>query len=89
MSKEVISFVQKNEPDVDTLKKLKASGMTFKYKVVENGVTVEKEIKVNYASLSKEAKQFLDQKIAVKEARRNYSYNALRLMLGLKAQRQL
>lgn len=89
VSKEVISFVQKNEPDVDMLKKLKTSGMTFKYKVIENGVTVEKEIKVNYASLSKEAKQFLDQKIAVKEARRNYSYNSLRLMLGLKAQRQL
>lgn len=89
VSKEVISFVQKNEPDVNTLKKLKTSGMTFKYKVIENGVTVEKEIKVNYASLSKEAKQFLDQKIAVKEARRNYSYNALRLMLGLKAQKQL
>lgn len=89
VSKEVISFVQKNEPDVETLKQLKSSGMTFKYKVIQDGVQVEKEIKVNYASLSKEAKQFLDQKIAVKEAKRNYSYNTLRLMLGLKAQKQL
>lgn len=89
VSKEVISYVQKNEPDVETLKQLKSSGMTFKYKVLQDGVQVEKEIKVNYAALSKEAKQFLDQKIAVKEAKRNYSYNTLRLMLGLKAQKQL
>lgn len=89
LSKEVISYVQKTEPDVEILKKLKNAGMTFKYKVVENGIAVEKELKVDYASLSKEAKQFLDQKIAVKEAKRNYSYNTLRLMLGLKAQKQL
>jgi hypothetical protein len=89
VSKEVISYVQKMEPDVEILKQLKTSGMTFRYKVVENGVSVEKEIKVDYASLSKEARQFLDQKIAVKEARRNYSYNALRLILGLKSQKQL
>lgn len=89
VSKEVISYVQKNEPDIETLKQLKSSGMTFKYKVIQNGVQVEKEIKVDYASLSKEAKQFLDQKIAVKEAKRNFSYNTLRLMLGLKAQKQL
>jgi hypothetical protein len=89
VSKEVISYVQTMEPDVEVLKQLKASGMTFKYKVIENGVAVEKEIKVNYGSLSKEARQFLDQKIAVKEARRNYSYNALRLILGLKSQKQL
>lgn len=89
LSEELVSFVRANEPDIQTLKKLKETGVVLKFKILKNGVTQNQEIKVDYASLTPEAKQFLDRRIALgekslklKEAQRSYSYNALKQILA-------
>ena len=89
LSEELVSFVRANEPDIQTLKKLKETGIVLKFKILKNGVTQNQEIKVDYASLTPEAKQFLDRRIALgekslklKEAQRSYSYNALKQILA-------
>ncbi|WPU66949.1 hypothetical protein [Peredibacter starrii] len=102
INQEIISFMNKNETDLTTLQKLKEQGLTLKFKVLENGVEIEKELKVNYASMSLEAQQILDKKIAHQnirsdqfknleheylKARRAYSYSALKMILGIQAQK--
>lgn len=102
IDQEIISFVNKHETDMSTLQKLKDQGIILKYKVLENGVEVEKEMKVDYSSMSAEAKLVLDKKIAHQgirsdqfknleheylKARRAYSYSALKMILGIQAKK--
>ncbi|WP_408095931.1 hypothetical protein ACJVC5_12885 [Peredibacter sp. HCB2-198] len=102
INQEIISFVNKHETDVSTLQKLKDQGFILKFKVLQNGVEIEKEMKVEYSAMSPEAKQILDKKIAHQnirsdqfgklehdylKARRAYSYSALKMILGIQAQK--
>ena len=102
INQEIISFMNKNETDISTLQKLKEQGLTLKYKVLQDGVEIIKEMKVDYSSMSVEAKQILDKKIAHQnirqdqfnnleheylKARRAYSYSALKMILGIQAEK--
>lgn len=103
LSKEILNFLE-TEPDVQTLIKMRQSGMIYKYKVMENGKEVMKEITINYTALTDDVKKLIEQKIAdsgkagseakrlsseIKDLRRAYSYNALKIILGeqMKARR--
>ena len=96
LSKEVLTFLE-SEPDVQTLINMRKSGMLYKYKVVENGKEVDKEIMIDYKNLNEDVKKIIDQKIAesgragseaqrlsaeIKTLRRTYSYNSLKVILG-------
>lgn len=96
LSNEILSFLE-TEPDVQTLIKMRNSGMIYKYKVVENGREVENEIAIDYKALNENVKKLIDQKIAdsgrggsdaqrlsaeIKTLRRTYSYNALKIIIG-------
>ena len=96
LSKEVLTFLE-SEPDVQTLINMRRSGMLYKYKVVENGKEVDKEIMIDYKNLNDDVKKLIDQKIAdsgragteaqrlsaeIKNLRRTYSYNSLKIILG-------
>lgn len=103
LSKEILNFLE-TEPDVQTLIKMRQSGMIYKYKVMENGKEVMKEITIDYKALNDDVKKLIEQKIAdsgkagseakrlsaeIKDLRRAYSYNALKIILGeqMKARR--
>lgn len=95
ISEEVIAYLQNSSPDLDTLKKLKESGIIIKYKVIEQGTEVQKEMRVSYSDLSPEARQALDRRLQMEEnlvaldkARRAYSYTALKHLLGIRVQSQ-
>lgn len=96
LSNEILSFLE-TEPDVQTLIKMRNSGMIYKYKVVENGKEVEKEIVIDYKALNEDVKKLIDQKIAdsgrggsdaqrlsaeIRTLKRTYSYNALKIIIG-------
>lgn len=96
LSKEVISYVNKSELDIQTLKSLKEKGLVLKFKVLKDGIAVEKEMMVDYSTLTPEAKKILDNKIALQERgqeyerlKRAHSFAALKLILGLKAKEQI
>lgn len=95
-SKEIMSFLEKDSVDIHTLLKMKTSGMVYKYKVVENGQVIEKEMLIDYQSLNENAKKMIDLKIAakgidvrqleridgeMKKLKREYTYNSLRVLL--------
>lgn len=95
LSKEVISYVNQAELDVQTLKNLKESGLVLKFKVLKDGIEIQKEVKVDYSTLTSEAKSVLDQKIAEQEKtleyerlKRAHSYATLKLILGQKLKEQ-
>lgn len=96
LSNEVLSFLE-SEPDVQTLIKMRNSGMIYKYKVMENGREVSKEITIDYGTLNENVKKIIDQKIAdsgragseaqrlsaeIRNLRRAYTYNSLKVILG-------
>ncbi len=96
LSKEVISYVTQTDLDVQTLKRLKETGVVLKFKVLKDGVEIQQEMKVQYSSLTAEAKSILDKKIANQEksqeyqrVKRAHSFAALKLILGLKTQEQI
>lgn len=96
LSKEVISYVTQTDLDVQTLKRLKETGVVLKFKVLKDGVEVQQEMKVQYSSLTAEARSILDKKIANQEkaqeyerVKRAHSFAALKLILGLKTQQQI
>lgn len=97
LSLEVMSYLEKGSPDINTLLKMKNSGMVYKYKVVENGKVIEKEMMIDYQSLTPQVKQIIEQKIAakgidakeldrlendIKRLKRQYTYNSLRVILS-------
>lgn len=93
ISEEVIAYLQNSSPDLNTLKQLKESGIIIKYKVIEDGEEVQKEMRVSYSDLSPEARQVVDRKlqteerlVALERAKRAYSYSALRHLLGIRVQ---
>ena len=95
LSQEVISYVEGKDLDLASLKSLKETGIVLKYKIVEGGKEIEKEIRLDYASMTEEAKKALDRRIAYKQksdeltaAKRSYSYAALKIMLGIEAQKR-
>lgn len=96
LSKEVISYVNQAELDIQTLKSLKEKGLVLKFKVLKDGIEVQKEMKVDYSTLTAEARKILDNKIAIQEKgqeyerlKRAHSFAALKLILGLKAKEQI
>lgn len=96
LSNEILNFLE-SEPDVQTLIKMRKSGMIYQYKVLENGKEITKEIAVDYKTLSEDVKKLIDQKIAdsgragseaqrlsaeIRNLRRAYTYNSLKVILG-------
>lgn len=96
-SQEVMSYLEKGSVDINTLIKMKTTGMVYKYKVVENGKVIEKEMLIDYQSLNENAKKMIDQKIAakgidvrqleridgeMKKLKRAYTYNSLKVILS-------
>lgn len=96
VSTEVLKYLNEGNPDVRTLLQIKQSGMVYKYKVLENGQYVEKEVVFDYSMLDENVKKFIDQKIAssgvspsqinqmdteIKELKRTASYNQLRAVI--------
>ena len=91
----VITYLQESQPDIETLRQLKESGVILKFRVLEEGREVLKEMRVEYALLSPEARQLLEQKIGLEErnqelnaARRASSFAALKNLLGIQTQSQ-
>ncbi|WPU66018.1 hypothetical protein [Peredibacter starrii] len=92
VSQELINLLSSSDPDLSALKKLKDSGMLYKFKVMENGVLVEKEVLVDYKMLNEDAKKLVESKLAIKQhsqietelvaARRVHSFQALKIILG-------
>lgn len=102
LSNEILNFLE-SEPDVQTLIKMRNSGMIYKYKVVENGKEVTKEIAIDYKALNENVKKLIDQKIAdsgragseaqrlsaeIRNLRRAYTYNSLKVILGEQLKRR-
>lgn len=96
-SQEVMSYLENDAVDINTLIKMKTTGMVYKYKVMENGKVVEKEMMIDYQSLNDNAKKMIDQKIAakgidvrqleridgeMKKLKRAYTYNSLKVILS-------
>lgn len=95
VSQGLIDLLSTSDPDLTTLTKLKDSGMLYKFKVMENGVLVEKEILVDYKMLTEDAKKLVEAKLAKKQnpqvtdldhqllaAKRVHSFQALKIILG-------
>ncbi|WP_408098933.1 hypothetical protein ACJVC5_08440 [Peredibacter sp. HCB2-198] len=92
VSQELINLLSSSDPDLSALKKLKDSGMLYKFKVMENGVLVEKEVLVDYKMLNEDAKKLVESKLATKQhlqieselvaARRVHSFQSLKIILG-------
>lgn len=100
---ELMNFLTQNEPDISTLMNIKTSGMVYKFKVMENGVYVEKEIVVDYNSLNPEIKSLIEKKIAgkkgnsrsiasieseIESVKRTHSYLSLKLLIGEQIRRK-
>lgn len=102
-SQELITYLNQTEPDILTLQGLKREGIIYKYKVMEDGVFKEKIVKIDYLSLTPEAKKLIEKKIAEKNqgdmiavaelerqmilAKREHSIQALKLLLSEKLSR--
>ena len=88
LTSELLKYITATETDVQTLEKIRNSGMVYKYKVLENGTYVSKEIVINYQNLDEKVKQVLDQRLAStsdKESqslKRSYSYAALKIIFS-------
>jgi hypothetical protein len=87
LSNELIKYISSNEIDVNTLEKIKTAGMVYKYKTVENGAVVEKQIVIQYQNLDEKVKSVLDSRIAkdidkTQGLKRSYSYSALKIILS-------
>lgn len=96
LSSEILNFLE-SEPDVQTLIKIRKSGMLYKYKVVENGREVQKELMIDFTTLNDDVKKIIDQKIAesgragteaqrlsadIRNLRRSHTFNSLKIILG-------
>lgn len=94
---DLLNYLSNNASDIQTLINLKTSGIIYKYKVLENGLLVEKEVLIDYRNLNEDVKKIIDKKIAqnkdrareivrldneIKELQRVYSYSALQLILA-------
>jgi hypothetical protein len=94
---DLLNYISSNDADIQTLIKLKTSGIMYKYKVVENGEVVEKEMLIDYQNLNEDVKKIIDRKISqnkdrnsevarldkeIKDLKRVYSYSALKIILG-------
>lgn len=93
ISDEVIAYLQNSSPDLNTLKQLKESGIIIKFKVIEEGAEIQKEMRVSYSDLSPEARLALDRRlqmeenlVALERSRRAYSFSALKHLLGIRVQ---
>lgn len=94
---DLLNYISSKDADIQTLIKLKTSGIMYKYKVVENGEVVEKEMLIDYQNLNEDVKNLIDKKISqnknrnsevvrldkeIKDLKRIYSYSALKIILG-------
>lgn len=94
---DLLNYISASDADIQTLIKLKTSGIMYKYKVVENGQLVEKEMLIDYQNLNEDVKKLIDKKIAqnknltkekarldkeILDLKRVYSYSALKIILG-------
>ena len=94
---DLLNYITSNDADIQTLIKLKTSGIMYKYKIVENGQLVEKEMLIDYQNLNEDVKKLIDKKIAqnknlskeksrldneILELKRIYSYSTLKIILG-------
>lgn len=94
---DLLKYISSRESDIQTLIDLKTSGILYKYKVLEEGVVVEKEMLIEYKNLNEDVKKLIDTKIAqnknraneivrldkeIKEMQRVYQYSALKIILG-------
>lgn len=97
MNLELLNYLSENQADINTLLKIKDSGMLYRYQVVENGNVVDKEILVAYGSLNDDVKKLIDEKISqsgvqgakivemdkeILRLQRAHSYAALKIILG-------
>lgn len=94
---DLLNYITSNDADIQTLIKLKTSGIMYKYKIVENGQLVEKEMLIDYQNLNEDVKKLIDKKIAqnknltkekarldkeILDLKRVYSYSTLKIILG-------
>lgn len=94
---DLLNYISSSDADIQTLIQLKTSGIMYKYKVVENGEVVEKEMLIDYQNLNEDVKTLIDKKISqskgrnkeiarldkeIKDLKRVYSYSALKIILG-------
>lgn len=94
---DLLNYISSKEGDIQTLIDLKTSGILYKYKVIESGVVVEKEVLIQYDNLNDDVKKIIDTKISqnknranevvrmdkeINELQRTYSYSALKIILG-------
>lgn len=84
-SGDLMTYLNSNETDGQTLRNLKESGIIYSYQIVdETGKTVTKQKLVKYADLSPAAKLLVDNKLSAVTTmalRRAHSIQALRLEL--------
>jgi hypothetical protein len=70
---EIYSLLIKSDPDIRTLELLKTSGVIYRYELIENGKTIQKERKIAYSELGPKVRDLLDLKLA----KRTYSIKML------------
>jgi hypothetical protein len=70
---EIYSLLIKSDADIRTLELLKTSGVIYRYELIENGKTIQKERKIAYAELGPKVRDLLDLKLA----KRTYSIKML------------
>jgi hypothetical protein len=96
-SLQLIDYLSQNETEITSLVQVKESGMLYKFKVLENGKWIEKEILVGFEALTDDLKKLIDQKISksgasgqklvsidneIKEIQRKYSYLSLKNIIS-------
>ncbi|MFP5386116.1 MAG: hypothetical protein ACLGHN_08565 [Bacteriovoracia bacterium] len=94
---DLLNHLSSNGTDIQTLINLKTSGIIYKYKVIQNGKEIEKEVLIEYSKLNDDVKKIIDKKIAenkdrkkevlrldteIKELQRVYSYSTLQFILA-------
>lgn len=94
---DLLNYLSSNGSDLQTLINLKTSGIIYRYREMENGQYVEKEVLIEYNNLNEDVKRIIDKKIAenssreseivrldneILELRRVYSYSALQFILA-------
>ena len=92
VSSELIKFINENNPDIETLQKIRDSKLVYQYKLARDGVELQKEMVFDYSRLSTDARKLLEARISeqrksdrpeesFENIRRTYSVSSLRLLL--------
>lgn len=93
---ELLKYIENNSLDSQTLLNIRGSDIVYRYKMIENGVSVEKEVVVDYKSLHPDVKKKIDDRLIsqgvdlktldqidnrISEMKRKHTYHFLRSII--------